>query len=205
MEPCGQVWSRASPAVGWGSSGRKSLLLLGWITETKQNTTNKPKSQSQGLKGKGGTCGQETDRACVWSRGTESERLESRDKKPQSHSENRGRGQLKTQPPGQWRVTDRDLWRNTQTEEWEVGGRGKGGTHWAPGLPLPAWTLWGSLRGPVCATPPQRSGRARAGLRGPGAPWPHTALPECGRVGPSRPVAQRGRGLRQPRCPSPGS
>lgn len=50
---CGQgplTWSRASPAVGWGSHGWKILLLLGWITETKQKhnkQTKKPVTGTQ--------------------------------------------------------------------------------------------------------------------------------------------------------------
>lgn len=208
VSPWPLTWSRASPAVGWGSSGWEDSLAFGMDNRNKKKNPQQTKKPVTGTQSEGRDMwAGDRQSMCVGKGQTESEQLELRDKN--SHRvtvRTEVGGSYKTQlPPREWKVTDRDLWRNTQTEEWEIRGRGKGGTHRAPGLPPPAWTLWGSLRGPVCATPPQRSGRARAGLRGPRAPWPHTVLPECGRGGPSRPVARRGRGHRQPRCPSPGS
>lgn len=127
MEPCGQVYKewRAGLEAGIGRAalvqpflttdtdlaqsiscsrvGQQWLedsLAFGMDNRDKQtNKNNKPKSQ--GLKEEGGTCGQETDREHVCGqRETESERLEfTRQKQPQSHSENRGWVRYKTQPP----------------------------------------------------------------------------------------------------------
>lgn len=42
------TWNRASPAVGWGSSGWKVLLLLGWINRKQRNRTNNKQTKKPG-------------------------------------------------------------------------------------------------------------------------------------------------------------
>lgn len=64
------------------------------------------------------------------------------------------------------------------------------------GLLPPAWTLGFT----------QRAWKGcLAALRGPGAPWPRTTQPGCGREGPSHPAALWGRGHHLPHCQSPES
>lgn len=164
-------------------------------------------------------------RACVWTRGTERAmcdrfRIGKTKTEPRTtkwdHSEKTERlSWSHTAQTQMGRVseteTERDPCRETKRQlrgeevalgKWGGGPRGLGGLR-APGLLPPAWTPGGSLRGPVRRS--AETGRARPALRGPGAPWPRTARPGCGRAAPSRPAAQRGPGHRRSRCRSPVS
>jgi hypothetical protein len=197
-----------------GSSGWKFLLLLGWTSETKTKKTQKASHRYPKRREDEG--GRQTQSMCV-GKGDRVRGLESqRQKQPrritvrgqvqgQSHkTQTLTEGECHRQIPGE---------RDTQTDL-EVGGKsagalGKEGGTQGPGgglgplgccrLPGPC----GAHSEGLCGLP-HRGGPGRA-LRGPGAPWPHTDRPGCGKVDPSRPVAPTGLGRRRPRCPSPGS
>lgn len=204
-----------------GSSGWKFLLLLGWSTEkTKKPVTGTQRECRQMWAG-------DRHRACMWARKTERgcERDLESGRQKQSHRESgitvkeqrdsESSHTIQTQTGERYRKRQRSLEGDTQTQEeggkkevalGKLGGGTQGGKEaWGPlgccRLPGPRGS---SLRGPVRAAPPRRAGPGPA-LRGPGAPWPRTAQPGCGRAAPSRPVVRWGRTHPPLRCRSPGS
>lgn len=159
-------------------------------------------------------------RACVWGQGRQRARVRFR---IQRRNQSQGAGGITvteqrtpSEPhhPDPDRVPETEVPGERQKTQEEGGRRGlpgggggggdkghrDGEKAWGPWLLPPAWTRGFTQR--AGAGFPTGAGRA-ARLRGPGAPWPRTARPACGRAAPSPPAAPRGRGRRRPR--SPGS
>lgn len=195
----------------------------------------KLKSQSQGPRENAGRCGQETDTEHVCGQGRQREgceRFRIR-QTTQSHRESgitvkeqrdsESSHTIQTQTGECYRKRRRSLEGDIQTTldslgrrevrrrlpwgSWEEGHREERRPGGSPPPPPGCCRLpgpQGAHSEGLCGLP-HRAGRAAPAVRGLGAPWPRTALPECGRAAPSRPGARRGLGRPPPRCRSPGS
>lgn len=191
------------PCRKMGSSGWKFLLLLGWTTAKNRNpVTGTQREMGQIWAGDRHkhVCGGKGDRERVRFR-------IQRQKQPRRRWNHSDRTEIQSEPhnPGPDRAPGTEVpgerHRRLRRRGGGAGCLGDQGPGTGKGLgPLGCCRLLGhpGFTQRAGARSPTMAGRA-AQLRAPGAPWPRTARPGCGRAAPSHPAAPRGQARRPPR------